>query len=103
MLVKVHPYRMGISNGNIIWPKKWPMRHGVFPPEHPVGGHAGEGCEFGDGENIKRLRSLGYWASCFPEGDGITWKPLAGQSDQQCIDDIKSAFGWDAVWGVAGP
>jgi len=63
-------------------------------------GNTGD-CQCGDGESIQLFRKMGYWASCFPEGDGITWKPLNGQNDEQSMDDIKAAFGWDARWGCA--
>lgn len=109
--VKVHPYREKLAYGNIIWAQRdqgsayyrvsrFAMRAGQFPPGHPVGGSGRSDAEAqcGDGESIQRFRALGYWASCFPEGDGITWKPLKGQSDEQCLADIKAAFGWDARW-----
>lgn len=109
--VKVYPYREKLAHGNIIWGQRdqgsayyrvssLAMRGGVFPKGHPVGGSNGISAQCGTGENIERFRALGYWASCFPEGDGITWKPLKGQSDEQCMADIRAAFGWDAVWGV---
>lgn len=107
--VKVFPYRKDIAHGNIIWAErnlgdsyyrvsKFAMRNGKFPPNHPVGGGCGVGSECGDGQSIKNFRERGYWASCFPEGDGITWKPLKGQSDEQCLQDIRDAFGFDADW-----
>lgn len=111
--VKVYPFREKLGMGNIVWAERdqgsayyrvsrFAMRAGKFPANHPVGGigFGDEQGQCGDGESIKRFRELGYWASCFPEGDGITWKPLNGQSDEQCMADIKAAFGWDAKWGV---
>ena len=100
--VKVYPFREKIGMGNIIWAErdrgsayyrvsKFAMRNGKFPPDHPVGD---------EGESIKRFREMGYWASCFPEGDGITWRPLNEQPDEQCMADIKAAFGFDARWGA---
>ena len=108
--VKVFPYREKLGMGNIIWAQrdkgseyyrvsKYAMRGGKFPPDHPVGGGAAGNAQFGNGANIMAFRALGYWASCFPEGDGITWRPLTGQSDEQSMDDIRSAFNWDAQWG----
>lgn len=99
--VKVYPYRKGVGYGNIIWPGKFEMRDGRFPKDHPVGGDTnGYTGQYGSGDTIKVFRARGYWASCFPEGDGITWEPLNGQSDEQCIVDIRESFGWDATWGV---
>ena len=103
MKVKVYPYKEKLGMGNIMWDgPRFEMRYGKFPKEHPVGGgfrDAGDQC--GSGASIKAFRALGYWASCFPEGDGITWKPLNGQGAAQCMADIKSAFQqWDSAWGV---
>ena len=111
--VRVFPFREKRGMGNIIWAErdqgsayyrtsKYAMRGGKFPPGHPVGGGADyASSQMGDGPKIVAFRALGYWASCFPEGDGITWQPLNGQSDEQCMADIKTAFGWDARWGTA--
>lgn len=95
--VRVFPFRKGVGYGNIMWTQKHPMRSGKFPPSHPVGG----GCnfstgEYGDSAEMRDFRSRGYWASCFPEGDGITWAPRQVQSDAKCLSDIREAFGWDA-------
>lgn len=102
MKVKVYPYRENSNTGNIIWPGHYPMRHGKFPADHPVGGGFSDvaECQCGNGANIEAFRSRGYWASCFPEGDGITWKPLNGQDKEQCIKDIRECFEWEAFWGA---
>ncbi len=111
--VKVYPYTRGSmgSMGNIIWAErdlgssyyrvsKYAMRGGKFPPVHPVGGSSSDpGNELGTGENIKAFRARGYWASCFPEGDGITFEPLRDQTNEQCMIDIRECFGFDATWG----
>lgn len=110
MEFKVYPYREGRGYGNVIWAErnegsayyrvsKYAMRNGRFPPNHPVGGKATYSTsEMSDAPTITAFRERGYWASCFPEGDGITWKPLNGQSDAQCLADIRECFGWDAKW-----
>lgn len=110
---KVFPFREKNGMGNVIWAERdrgnayyrvsrFAMRAGQFPPDHPVGGsfHALDSSQCGSGKTITAFRERGYWASCFPEGDGITWKPERGQSDEQCMTDIRECFGWDAVWGV---
>jgi hypothetical protein len=98
MKVRVYPMTTG-SYGNIVWDKALPMRNGKFPKEHPVGGSGSDDkVQFGSGENIAKFRAMGYWASCFPEGDGISWAALKGQSNEQCLADIQSAFGWEATW-----
>ena len=96
--VRVLPYRKMVGMGNILWLGKYPMRAGAFPKEHPVGGKFGPGSEFGDGPNILAFRARGYWASCFPEGDGISWQPIQDQSDEQCLCDIRECFGWETSW-----
>lgn len=111
--VKVYPFREKLGMGNIIWAERdrgsayyrvsrFAMRAGKFPPDHPVGGtrHATDSSQGGSGSTIDAFRERGYWASCFPEGDGITWKPERGQTDEQCMVDIRECFGWDAAWGV---
>jgi hypothetical protein len=112
LCVKVYPFRKNGGMGNIIWAarnlgnahyrvSKYAMRAGKWPANHPVGGtqHATDASQGGSGASIDAFRSRGYWASCFPEGDGITWKPLNGQPDDQCMTDIRECFGWDAKWG----
>ena len=99
MNVKVVCYRKGVAYGNILWTGKWPMRYGKFPKDHPCS----EGAmtigtpEHANDSKLDNFRKLGYWASCFPEGDGITYEPLNGQSDEQQIKDVQGAFGWDVV------
>lgn len=105
LAVTVFPYREKLCHGNIMWKKAHPMRAGRFPLTHPVGG----GCsvnysQYGNGPQITLFRERGYWASCFPEGDGITWKPLRGQSDEQCMADIRACFPtWTATWNGGKP
>lgn len=109
--VKVYPFREKVGMGNIIWSERdrgssyyrvsrFAMRAGKWPAHHPVGGtrHATDSSQGGSGPGIDAFRERGYWASCFPEGDGITWKPERGQTGEQCLADIRECFGWDATW-----
>ena len=113
---KVYPFRKNLGMGNIIWAERnlgssyyrvsqYAMRGGKFPATHPVGGgHCpSDASQCGESEAITKFRERGYWASCFPEGDGITWEPKRDQSDEQCLADIRECFGWDAQWGVKMP
>ena len=90
----------GVHTGNILWQGSWPMRRGVFPSGHPcaagtgVAGSMDSQMQFGFGASIIHFRSRGYWASCFPEGDGITMRCLEGQSPEKVIADIQECFGW---------
>jgi hypothetical protein len=103
--VRVFPYRPKVGMGNILWPGKFKMNGGKFPKSHPVGGglKTFTDGQFGESEGMAKFRERGYWASCFPEGDGITWKPENGQSDAQCLSDIRECFGWDAQWDKNAP
>lgn len=113
--VKVYPYREKLAHGNIVWAErdrgdayyrysrfsgrgKFTRDHPVAPNADSMGSGAGAG-QGGDGPMLKAFRERGYWASCFPEGDGITWKPERGQDDDQCLKDIRECFGLpDVKW-----
>jgi hypothetical protein len=110
---KVYPFRKNRGMGNVIWAyrdlgssyypvSRFAMRGGKFPLSHPVGGGSCEGdsSQCGTSEAMTKFRERGYWASCFPEGDGITWEPTRGQSDEQSLADIRECFGWDAKWAT---
>ncbi len=106
LTAKVYPHRYGLGMGNIIWAErdrgdayglesKYAMRGGRFPADHPVApgdAHSNDRSEMGKGVSIEAFRERGYWASCFPEGDGITWKPERGQDEAQCLTDIRECF-----------
>lgn len=97
---------------NIMFGKSYPMKHGKFPKEHPcaddprpmvMGPYRSKpvgATEFEDvpgeqpesGTSLGKLRAMGYWCSCFPEGDGITVQPLQGQTLQQLADDASLCF-----------
>lgn len=98
---------------NIQFDGTWPMCGGKFPKSHPchddpkptvMGKYRRKkpgSDEWQDmpGEQpesetaLGLFRSRGYWASCFPEGDGITFEPLRDQSDDQVVADIAECFG----------
>ena len=45
--------------------------------------------------SIEAIRSRGYWASCFPEGDGVTFKDKSGnRSPDQMLVDFQASFPW---------
>jgi len=94
MKIKYVHQKPGKHTGNILWEKAHPIKFGIFPKEHPVGGGFAGSLQLGTGENIKKFREKGYWASCFPEGDGITLESN-NKSSEQVIKDIKECFGWD--------
>lgn len=92
-------YRVGGNNccSNILWSGRYPMRGGKFPASHPVGNGEGPGCQFGAGSPIETFRSRGYWASCFPEGDGITFIDESDpkRAPEVVAKDITECFGWE--------
>lgn len=108
----VYPYRHGRGYGNVIWSERdqgsshyrvsrFALRAGKFVAGHPVGGgfDLKRMGEYGDSYGMAKFRDLGYFASCFPEGDGMCFAPKNGQTDAQCLSDIRECFGWDAHWG----
>lgn len=45
--------------------------------------------------SITIIEELGYWASCFPERDGVTFKDEhGGRSAQQMLIDFQNSFSW---------
>lgn len=56
--------------------------------------------ELADKENLlkhsmTKIREIGYWASCFPERDGVTFKDeRGGRSAEQMLIDFQSSFPW---------
>lgn len=110
--VKFFPYQKGRCSGNLVWAErdggspyyrvsKYAMKGGVFPPNHPVGGtkSASDPSQMGSGDKIEAFRARGYWASCFPEGDGITFQHEDERSDETVINDVRECFGWLVVDG----
>lgn len=93
--VKVYP-QSERCNGNIMWQGKFPMSYGVFPKDHPVSpGKArleNNYSENGNSECMQKFRALGYWASCFPEGDGIVFKHEETKTDEQLMADVRECF-----------
>lgn len=48
-------------------------------------------------ESLQKLRKIGYWASVFPEGDGIAFKfedELTERNNEEMFNDFKSCFEW---------
>ncbi|MBA1252502.1 hypothetical protein G7021_07500 [Pseudomonas carnis] len=47
--------------------------------------------------SLKKLRSLGYWASAFPEGNGVTFSApsfTADEDDRDILEDFRNCFDW---------
>lgn len=73
--VLIHP--RGDNMGNLLWP-------GALPADHltAVSG------------SVAAVTAQGYWASPFPEGDGITFKRYDDESydADACVADFRAAF-----------
>jgi hypothetical protein len=105
-----------LSSANIIWSERdqgdsysptsrFAMRAGKFPPTHPCApfddsSPLGGSSQIGSSKRLTAFRERGYWASCFPEGDGITlkwWDDFSAPSEktpEQVMQDIRECFGW---------
>lgn len=89
-------------HGNILWPQMSSgacrARNGYFPKTHPAAhGSAVFGAtdpfQGGNSDSMTKFRSRGYWASCFPEGDGIVFK-CDGKSAAEVATDVVECFGF---------
>jgi len=112
---QVFTYLKGIPgrcSSNIMFPKSYPMRYGKFPAQHPCADDQSPtvmgkcktrepgkeewvevpGEQPTSDTKLGKFRSRGYWASCFPEGDGITFEALNGQDDETILKDIAECF-----------
>jgi hypothetical protein len=109
-----------LSTANIIWAERdrgsayyrvsrFAMNAGKFPSSHPCAPFDDEepksSGQMGGSKQLTAFRARGYWASCFPEGDGITlkwWLDVMEASDktaEQVIRDIQECFGWEVIDG----
>lgn len=82
--------------------QRWDPKKRLFmfaPPhpchENPVPTVWGREEQPNTNDPLGRLRARGYLASCFPEGDGISFEPPQGRSVDQVADDFLECFGFD--------
>lgn len=46
-------------------------------------------------QSMETIRGMGYWASCYPEGDGVTFNDERGdRSNEQMLADFQASFNW---------
>jgi hypothetical protein len=94
-------YRRGLSGvctSNLMFNSKWPMRGGKFPKDHPCYINPEAMTVWNPPETpdkLGRFRGRGYWASCFPEGDGITFTDKQERPGDEVMKDIRECFGVD--------
>jgi hypothetical protein len=73
--------------GNIMWEKSL----GQSDSTHPVSSIGANETD----HPLEKFRALGYFASCFPEGDGIAIEDLSGcKTPEEVATDIETCFGW---------
>ena len=96
----------GVGKGNLLWDAANPMRGGKFPPSHPLATNP-EPMTIGRPEPtddpLGKFRAMGYWASCFPEGDGLCFDAPEGVTFEQMIADVRTCFPWRIVVKRAEP
>ncbi len=90
LTLKYFPYRKGLAYGNLMFEKSYPMKRGKFPKDHPFAPECNmDGFpQIGEGEKLKALRELGYYISCFPEGDGMCFSHDENKPQEKVIEDI---------------
>lgn len=111
-----------LCTANIIWAKRdrgsayyrtsrFAARNGGFTTDHPCAPfdkdsyrNPDDSSQFGNSATLRAFRGRGYWASCFPEGDGITlkwWQDVepSEKTAEQVMQDIRECFGWEVVNG----
>ncbi|EJB5271563.1 hypothetical protein ACTNNG_004538 [Vibrio parahaemolyticus] len=76
----------------------------LYPKENVNGNLLWNKSDFSDkgnqiSDSLKKLKPLGYWASAFPEGDGITFSVNKGviKTDDNILSDFRDAFNWVAI------
>lgn len=77
----------------------WDKKLGESEDTHPI-----ESIKV-DAQNhpLEKFRKLGYFASCFPEGDGIAIQDETKKKTKGMVaDDIITCFGWDVCIVVNG-
>jgi hypothetical protein len=109
----LHEFELAMGNlvmGNIIWAERnkspvaptstFARKDERFPADHPAAPSSADSStdgQMGSSKALLEFRARGYYASCFPEGDGVAMKTLNGQDRAQVVKDIEECFGWKVV------
>ena len=77
------------------------MRGGKFAANHPFGDNP-EMLTFSNtpamaDDKLSKFRQAGYYASCFPEGDGIVFSVIVEKSKQEVEKDITEILGLEII------
>src|ERR1017187_6034120 len=74
-------------------------KNGKFTADHPAAPDSDtrmdDHCQIGKSPALEKFRALGYEASCFPEGDGISLTPPEGKTKEQAAQDVRDCFGFE--------
>jgi len=77
------------------------MKAILKPPRDPYTGNllwdVGEALNFKPEiqNSLEKIRNRGYWASLYPEGDGVTFKDdTESKKDIEILNDFRSCFEW---------
>lgn len=100
MKIKLLVGRKGVCYWNILWDGRFRLNS----PDHPCYLSKSKTVFKFDGEPpiddspLSQFRERGYWASCFPEGDGISFAPNdESVTREQVAKDIKECFGFEVL------
>lgn len=76
----------------------------LYPRENVSGNLLWNKSKFADKQSeiissLKKLRELGYWASQFPEGDGVTFtvNKEVVKANEDILENFKSCFDWVSI------
>ncbi len=100
MRVTIRHGAPGVCMSNILWRRYWPERRNPFPTAHPCTGNPKPTVFVGDevpdtNDPLGLFRKRGYFASCFPEGDGIAFRPPEGKTEKEIEEDVRQCFGFE--------
>ncbi|MEC6907443.1 hypothetical protein VXS04_07130 [Photobacterium piscicola] len=76
----------------------------LYPKENVNGNLLWNKSDFSDkssqiSDSLEKLKVLGYWASSFPEGDGVTFtvNKDVTKTDDNILSDFRDAFNWISI------
>ena len=70
-------FPVGNANGNLLWNKS----KALSKQDSII-------------QSLLKLRAMGYWVSCFPEGDGVTFSDKNRRMNDEVMVDFMNAFDW---------
>jgi hypothetical protein len=95
--------------GNVIWAKRpgvrerylhWSIKKQTFVEPHPCAGNPkptvfNREQQPETDDPLGKFRARGYLASCFPEGDGMSFDPPPGRTEDEVERDLVECFGFE--------